>query len=580
MRGRRLPVVVALVALLIAAAAIGDRAERPAAGVHLSAVAASMPAAGVRSSAWYCSGGPVGRGPSVDQVTISNVGSRPVRVAVDAMVAESNIAEHFVTVAARSSANVMVASYSHVPSAALVVQPLGGDVVVEQGFASNGDVAVTPCATRTSASWFFAAGTSVGGAQTWLSLLNPFAVDAVVDVEADSENGFRAPGSLQGLVIPHGSRLAVRIDQTVAEQHIVAVTARARNGSQIVATQSVVHPGGPGVGSASISLGALAPSRSWMFADNRSRTGSTQQLILADPGSIDTTARVSVVADVAATIEPRIVRVPATSAVAVDFASVVPPGVAYTLVVHSAVPVVAETREAYLDGSAGLVTQVGSILPASRWSFAGGPFTATGLGGGGPGVPSGFDLAVVMKVDATADQIGAMHAALVSNGHVRRVGTVTREAALANFRAGARDNPVLLKTVTAASLPVTFDVAAKSSHWIARLRGFVRSKAGVGTVVTVASESPVFTDDVIVLNPGSRPVTVSVVPTAGGSTLSGVGTTGVPIAPGRQVTISLVSLHSKAVAVVVNASGPVVAERLVGGSWGATRAPGVPWFFG
>jgi hypothetical protein len=583
MSGRRIPIVVVLIALLVAAAVAGNRRVRADAGVRESALAASIPLDGVRSSAWYCSGGPVGRGPSGDQVTISDVGSHSVRVAIDVMVAdtaERGAPERFVTVPARSSTTIQVASLSRVPSAALVVQPLGGGVVVEQGYALNGDIAMAPCATQTSSSWYFAAGSSVGGAQTWLSLFNPFGVDAVVDVEADSENGFRAPGSLQGLVVPHGSRLAVRIDQTVAEQRIAAVAVRARGGSRIVATQSVVQPRGAGASSVSMSLGALAPSRSWMFADNRSQTGTVQQLVLANPGGVDATARVSVVPDVAATIEPRIVRIPATTAVAVDFSSVVPAGVAYTLVVQSAVPIVAETRQTYVAGTVGLVTEVGSPSAATRWSFTGGPFTATGLGGGQRRVAAGYDLTVVMKVGATASQIGAMHSLLPNNGHIQRVHTVTRDVALNAFRSTARDNPALLGTVTRDMVPVTFDVAVESSHWIEPLRSYLAAKDGVATVVTVANEGPLLADDVVVLNPGSRPVTVSMTATAGGKASVGAGMTGIVIAPGRQATVSLLPLAERNAAVVVRATGPVVAERLTAGPWGVSRAPGVPWFRG
>ena len=279
-----MPVVVALIAMLVAAAVAGNRRVSANAGVRESAVAASMPRDGVRSSAWYCSGGPVGRGPSGDQVAISDVGPRPVRVALDVMAdandasasATSTVPEHFVTIAANSTTTIPVASLSRSPAAAVVVEPLGDGVVVEQGYSLTGDVAMTPCATRTSSTWYFAAGASVGGTQTWLSLLNPYADDAVVDVEAESESGLRAPGSLQGIVVPHGSRLAVRMDQKVAEQKIVAVTVSVRGGSRIVATQSVVQARRGGGSNASISLGAVAPARTWMFADNRSTAGALQ----------------------------------------------------------------------------------------------------------------------------------------------------------------------------------------------------------------------------------------------------------------------------------------------------------------
>jgi hypothetical protein len=576
MTGRRLPLVVVLVGLLVAGLAIGDRRVPADAGVKTPGVPASTPPAGVRSSAWYCAGGPVGRGPSADRVTISDVGSHAVRVAIDVMVAGHDVAEHLITIAARSSTTVPVARFSRAPTAALVVQPLGGGVVVEQGFAVNGDVAMAPCATRASSSWYFAAGSSVGGAQTSLSIFNPFADDAVVDVEAFSENGFREPDSLQGIDVSHGSRVVVRLDQAVAEQRIVAVAVQARGGSLVVATQSVLVPGTGGLASASISLGALAPASTWMFADNRSLAGATQQLVLADPGDADATARVTVVADVPTAIAPRVVRVPATTAVAVDFSRVVPVGVAYTLVVNSVVPVVAETRDAYVGGLPGLATEVGTTAASTQWSFAGGPYTATGLGGGRPRVPAGFDLAIVMDVKATDPEIAAVYSALAHNGHVKSVRTVTRAAALTAFRAAQRDNPALLASTTSAMMSVTFDVVAYSSKWITPLTQYFGPRLGVDTVVTLANEGPGYADDVVVLNPGSHAAVVSFVATAGGATLSGPGLTNVEIAPFHQVTISLLAFERKDVAVVVHATGGVVAERFTGGPWGVTRSPGVP----
>ncbi len=573
MTGRRLPLVVLLVGLLVAAIAVGDRRVRADAGVSTPAVAASTPRSGVSSSVWYCAGGPVGRGPSADQITVSDVGPRPVRVAIDVMIAGRAVSERFVTVAARSSTTIAVAKFSRDPSAALVVQPLGGDVVVEQGFAVNGDVAMSPCATRASSNWYFAAGSSVRGAQTSLSIFNPFADDAVVDVEAYTESGLRAPGSLQGIDVTHASRVVVRLDQTVAEQRIVAVSVQTHGDSLVVASQSVVVPRSGGLTSASMSLGALAPSSNWMFADNRNRPGAAQQLVLADPGEADATARVAIVSDVGAVIPPRVVRVSAQAAVAVDLSRLVPAGASYTLQVDSAVPVVAETTDAYAGG---LVTEVGSTAGASQWWFAGGPFTATGFGGARPRVPAGFDLAIVMDVKATDVEIAAVHTALAHNGHVRSLRTVTRDAALTAFRAAQRDNPTLVANTTSASMPVTFDVVAHGTSWIKPLTEYFGVRPGVDTVVTVANEGPGYTDDVVVFNPGSRAAVVSLVATAGGSTLSGLGMTNVEVAPLHQVTVSLVALERKGVAIVVHATGAVVAERFTGGPWGVTRSPGVP----
>ena len=573
---RRLPIVVVLVGLLVAAVAVGDRQVRAGVRVRESAFAASMPAPGVRSSAWFCSGGLVGTGPSSDRITISNVGPRPVSAAVDVMVAERPVSERIVAVGARASTTLAVAQLSSAPAAAVVVQPLGSGVVVQQGYSTATDVAMAPCATRAAADWYFAAGSTVGGGQQWLSIFDPFAIDAVVDIEAYSESGFHAPGSLQGLIVRAGSRISVRIDRAVAEQKHVAIGVHVRNNSRVVTTEALVRPSPSSRTGISLSLGAISPARVWLLADNRSRVGALQQLVLANPGDVDATVRVSVVPDVASVIDPRVVRVPATSAVAVDFSGVVPAGVAYTLVARSNVPVVAESRSAFATGYPGFASEVGAPATARSWVFAGGPFSATGMGGARPRLSGGFDLNVVMAVGATDLEIASVHSAIVHNGHVARFYTVNRVQALRNFGAANHDNPALIASTTAAMMPVSFDVAATGSTWITPLRQYLDARPGVATVVTAATQRPLVADELVVLNPGRSSVHVSVVATAAGSVLSGRGLRDVLVGPGGAVTISLVGLARTGAAAVVTATGPVVAERFVGGPWGVTRSEGVP----
>ena len=505
--------------------------------------------------------------------------SRRLPVVVDVMVAGRAVKERLVTVAARSSTTLQMAQLSAAPSAAVAIQPLGGAVVVEQGYSVNGDVAMAPCATRASGSWFFAAGSSVGGALQSLSLFDPFAVDAVVDVEGFTENGLRAPGSLQGIVVPHQSRLAVRIDRAIAQQNLVAIFVRVRTGARIVADQIVTRARSKTSTNTSLSLGATQAGSTWMFADNRSRAGAAQRLVIANPGETDAKARVSIVADVDAVIEPRVVQVPAGAAVAVDFAGVVPPGVNYTLVVRSPVPVVAETRDTFAPGRSeltGLVTEVGSPVASNRWWFAGGPFAATGVGGGGPRVPGAFDQTVVMKAGATVAEISDVHSALLRDGHIVRFTTVSRSAAKRAYLQANRDNPSLIANASEATMQMSFNLVVKSQSFLTLLHNRYASRAGVAAVISVAGQAPPVTDDVVVLNPGTRPVRVTVVASAAGSILRGAGMRDVVVSPGDQVTISLVGLAGKNAAAVVTASGPVVAERFTGGTLSATRSPGVP----
>jgi hypothetical protein len=316
-----------------------------------------------------------------------------------------------------------------------------------------------------------------------------------------------------------------------------------------------------------------------MFADNRSRAGGTQRLVIANPGETDARARVSIVADVAAVIEPRVVQVPGGAAVAVDLTGVLPPGINYTLIVRSRVPVVAESRDTFdpaRSGLTGLVTEVGSPQPSQRWWFAGGPFAATGVGGARPRVPGAFDQTVVMKADATAAQISLVHDMVKRDGHIVRFATVTRSAAKRLYLQANRDNPSLIANASEATMQMSFNLVVKSQSFLELLRTRYASRPGVAAVVSVAGEGPRVTDDIVVLNPGARPVRVTVVASGAGSTLRGAGMRDVVVAPGNHVTISLVGLTEKNAAAIVTASGPVVAERFTAGTWGATRSPGVP----
>ena len=522
-KGRRIPIVLVLVALLATAIAAGDRTQKADAGGTAPRVklAASMPTQGARSSAWYCAGGPIAAGKNRDRVTISNLGPRSVRVAIDVLLAGRATSERVLTIAKRSSRTFAVSRLSPVPLAAVVVQAFGPGIVVQEGFAADGDVALVACATRASARWYFAAGSTGTGTQQWISLLNPFGVDAVVDIETYTENGLRAPSSLQGLVVAHGSRRSVRVDHSVAQQRIVSVAVQARRGSRVVASQALLRPRSDDRVNASLSLGALAPSRTWMFADNRSRAGSVQQVVLANPDDADASVRVSVATDVARIIAPRNVRVPATGAVAVDLAGVVPPGLAYTLVVRSTVPIVAETRDFYLDDFAGLVTEVGASATARRWVFGGGPYTATGIGGADPRVPAGFDASVIMSVDASDQEITDARQALQRDSLTRRVRVVNRTAALAAFRKAARNNPALLETATLDTMSVSFDVQLENPATMTAMSRKYARYAGVEQVVTVDSQPPAAADEVVVFNPGARAVSVTLVPVAS-STVVGI----------------------------------------------------------
>ena len=66
--------------------------------------------------------------------------------------------------------------------------------------------------------WYFAAGTTVKGAQQYLVLFNPFGDDAIVDVSFLTDAGVQEPDDLQALVVPRRSRVTIPVQDAVPRQ--------------------------------------------------------------------------------------------------------------------------------------------------------------------------------------------------------------------------------------------------------------------------------------------------------------------------------------------------------------------------
>ncbi len=510
--GRRAPIAAVLVALLAVAIAVGDRSTPKVRAPAPNPSAASLSPAATRSAAWYCAGGPAAAGANSDRVTISNFGPSSVRVALDVLVPKRQLVERILTLAAHTNRTIAVASLSNAPGAAVVVQPFGADVVVAQGFSVGSDrftpddVAMAPCASRAAADWYFAAGSSIRGMQQSIAILNPFTVDAAVDVVAYTENGLRAPASLQGVVVGAESRVVLRLDRAVSEQHVVAVAVHASNGAAVVATQSLVQPIS-GRTQVAMSLGTLAPRLAWTFADNRSRAGVSQPLVLAVPGATDATVKIAVLANTTKVIAPRIVKVPATGTTLVDLGPIVPNGVAYGLSVTSSVPIVAETRAAFAQGNAtGLVSEPGSPSAARTWVFASGPFTNLGGVVSYVAGASQYQLQVWMRPGASDAQISAVRELLRRDSHVKRFHEQSKDQALSVLRRIAVNDPVLAAHAVAADLPISFQVAVKASRFVSGVRLQYLGLAGVDHVATAKGQPPLGfgIDDLVLVERGPR----------------------------------------------------------------------------
>ena len=391
---RRL-LVLALLGALVAAGAVVDRSVGPPTA-HVAAVAgAAGPDA--TSSAWYC---PLVRAqsaaPADGSVVISNVGDAGVSGAVTIYPQSGGAAvRQPVAVGPRARVELQPGRSVDAAYASVTVEVDGGGVVVDHVDRSASGTTSAPCATRPSAAWYSAEGSTESGASLTLGLFNPFPEDAIVDVSFATSSGATAPVELQGIVVAARSSQRVEVADRVRRRDWVATTVGVRGG-RVIAEQL---QDGMVAGARGTALTPMAPgpASTWSFADGSVAEGVVDRITLLDPGDAESVADVRVVPDqgdpVVLTLHvPRHGR----AAVDLDRDNRVPRGVPYTVSVRvvSGPAVVAARRAASGAPSATIGASISHGVAAGtpRW----------GIGAGWSAGPATEVLAVLNPGDRVA----------------------------------------------------------------------------------------------------------------------------------------------------------------------------------
>ncbi len=364
--------------------------------------AVAMPSSDVVSATWFCAGGVPADSTAItgtpdddaesgaveDKVFIANVAATTAVVRVNALSRGTAPRSKDYTVAAYATIGVAVSDVSNAPDAALIVEAFSSGVVVEQLVKVPGidDAALAPCATSTSSSWYFAAGSTSRGSSQWLSLLNPYSDDAVVDITVVLEGEVRKPSDLQSLVVGARSRRSLFINDAADRQGAVALIINVAGGSGVVAQQTIVHPRRSERRGVSSSLGAIAPSTRFTFAGGSRSKAKNRVIYVLNPGPVATDVDIQVIGEGAT---PLTITVEAQSVEKLNVARLVPPGTQYSLVVQAAADlgaatgrrsergIVVEDIERF-DGfrnadesetTYGVASNVGGVSPSVQWAF-------------------------------------------------------------------------------------------------------------------------------------------------------------------------------------------------------------------
>ena len=341
-RGRTAAIVAVAVTLVVVgsiAAAAGTPAPTPAPAV---ADGVAVSPVGSYSSSAFCSAGTGTAATTTIYLTNSTRSAvSGVMTAVGPAGAGGTVptVRRNVTVPALGSLAVNPAGALPAGSNASTFVFSGGGVVASQAVSGPNGWSTAPCASRIASQWAFAGGATTAGNTLTLSLYNPAATEAVVNVSFVTEEGLITPQQYQGLVVPPGQSVGENVGDYVQNAATIATLVVAQAGG-LVSSEFQQWSSGA-TGGVSLRLGSPELSTTWRLAQTTALPQSTVDLYLANPGQAPATATITLGLSSGSVVPHRVV-VPPVSIVA--FAASGTPGLPqqtpYALTVTSTAPIV------------------------------------------------------------------------------------------------------------------------------------------------------------------------------------------------------------------------------------------------
>ncbi len=300
MMARRLPVVVLLAGLALAAVVVEPRSSTPLDSTPAVNAAVLTPLAtsdSAGSSTWFCAGGTAtGAGIAEHTVTVANPTDGAASGFLQLFV-EGGADQRFpVEVPAHDQRRIVLSTLAQGEWAAALVELDHGGVVVSHEVAGIGGWDSDRCSSQASDQWYFPWGqtTPQEASSLRLALFNPFAAEAVVDITFDTEDGFRSPEALQGFLVPPRRLVTVDLTEVVPVRQRISSTIKARSG-RLVVDRVQTLTGIDGTVTLDVTPGAPSAATSWYFADGRADSETLERIAVFNPS--EDTALVEVEVD-------------------------------------------------------------------------------------------------------------------------------------------------------------------------------------------------------------------------------------------------------------------------------------------
>jgi hypothetical protein len=342
----------------------------------------SLSPTGALASTWFCPAlGATSDSPVRGRIIIADPGPTDLHVTSTFVPSTGPAIVQDAVVPAYTRMTYKLEEQAPSPFTATTVSIDGSAGAVEQEIQGPAGQSISPCATSSSSSWYFASGRTDTNAATLLSLYNPFLVGAIADLSFATDQGPSVPDAYQGLVIPPQTDLVLNLGDRVRLRTSIATTVAVRSG-RLIADKLEIQNGSSGApqGSTpfkglSLTLGDTAPGQTWYFADGVKAPGVTEHFDIYNPNNSEASVQVASVLE-GGSAQPFGLTVPPDDRIIlqVDQESRIPPSVGEAWVVSSALPVVVERMYEEMPPAprTGVADSMGSPRLSPHWVFAAG----------------------------------------------------------------------------------------------------------------------------------------------------------------------------------------------------------------
>lgn len=374
----RVPALV-LIGALVAGLVVGQRGEaRPRPNIPTLAFAVdgpTVPSEGAVSVVWFCSeGSSTTAGRLLETILIANLEREAIDVTVTVMRgSDHSFAVERREIAPLTQARIPVADLAEVDEPGVVVEVLGGRAIVEHELRSADEIAVGPCSRTASRTWYFAGGTTVLGAEEWLTLFNPFGEDAILDVSFITAAGLKRPGATESFAVPRRTRVSLPLHEQLLREEELAIAVEARIG-RVVAERTLRFNGSDTRLGTAVSLGVTGAASRWYIPFGDGQAGAAQTLNIANFGKQNARVELQIQLVGSGPLTPETIDVAGQSVQRVELAQRVPLGIPYAIDVRvvEGPDVVVEALGSWAAPAPvpGVASTHGSVTVARRWAFA------------------------------------------------------------------------------------------------------------------------------------------------------------------------------------------------------------------